>query len=218
MTAVAPCFDLALCEDDRRYAGLLADLLSAEPDLRVVDTFVAGEQACQRVPLLAPHLLLLGLELPGMDGVEVVGSLAPRCPDLEILILTSFADEDRVFAAMQAGASGYLVKGLAPARLVRAVRQVVAGGTVIEARLARRFWRYLAASRGRSTDDFGLTDHEKEVLSLVARGLTNPEAADVLGTTRRRVKSHLSSIYRKLGVNGRVQAAARAVRAGLVEV
>jgi DNA-binding NarL/FixJ family response regulator len=136
-----------------------------------------------------------------------------------VLILTTFADADKVLEAMRRGAAGYLVKGVGADRLLAAVREVAAGGTVIEPRLARRFWNLFEASRGHADPDaLGLSDDEVTVLNLVARGLTNPEVGHTLGTTRRRVKAHLESIYVKLAVSSRVEAVLKATAAGLVEL
>ena len=205
-----------ICEDQQRFRRVLRRALEAEPDLQVAGEAPDGEEACRLVRAVATEVLLLDLELPGMNGLEVVRTLRPERPELEILILTSFADEDRVFEAMRLGAAGYLVKGGAPSRIGEAIRQVVAGGCVIEPRLARRFWNLFVAEQGRSRETYGLTSDELEVLTLVARGLSNPEAARALGASRRAVKAHLESIYRKLGVQSRVQASVLALQAGLI--
>lgn len=218
MTAQAGPHGVMVCEDDPRTARLLSRLVERDPGLRLAACVGSGEAALEALSGARPDLLLLDLELPGMDGLQVLERALPALPGLEVLILTTFADEERVFAAMKAGAAGYLVKGLAPSRLRAAMADVLAGGTVIDAALARRFWAYFAAQRGRAAGDPGLTDEELEVLAMVARGLTNPETARALGSSRRAVKAHLERIYRKLGACGRVQATALAIRAGLIEV
>lgn len=214
---------LLICEDDAKYRRLVAGRLRAAPGFEVAEA-ATGEEACAAVqaargaPLAAADLLLLDLELPGIDGIEVVRRVRAADPRVEILVLTSFNEERRVFEAMRAGAAGYLVKGGAPAQLERAIRDVLDGGTIIDARLARRFWNLLAAARGRGGADFGLSEEECEVLALVARGLSNPEAARALGSSRRAIKAHLEAIYRKLGVTSRVEAAVKAMQQGLIDV
>ncbi len=209
---------ILLCEDDPRYGKLIERVLGEVADFEVLGWAQSGEEACSLVPQLRPDLLLLDLELPGMNGQQVLAALMQQEAPPEILVLTSFAHQDRVFEAIRTGAAGYLVKGLAPSRLETAIREVMAGGTVIEPSLAKRFWNYLAAQQGRGGERYGLTDAELEVLTLVARGLTNPEAADALGTPRRAVKAHLERIYRKLEVRSRVEATVKAVKAGLIEM
>lgn len=211
---------LLFCEDDPRMRSLLRKVLGRVPDFAVVGECDRGEDVGEKVAELAPDLLLLDLELPGMGGIEVLQALrdSGALPGLEVLILTSFRSEERVFQAMQLGAAGYLVKGLAPAALEQAIRDALGGGTVIEARLARRFWNHFSAAVGQRPQDYGLSTEELEVLSLVARGLSNPEAASTLGASRRSIKGHLESIYRKLGVKGRVEATVKALSAGLIEL
>jgi DNA-binding NarL/FixJ family response regulator len=211
---------ILVCEDDGRFRRLLVKLLSAVEGFEVAGEAGSGEQACDLVRSLVPDLLLLDLELPGIGGMEVIERLHLDVTDEtpEILVLTTFSDEDKLFEAMRRGAAGYLVKGLASSKLESAIREVMAGGTVIEARLARRFWSYFASERGRSDEGYGLTEEELWVLTLVGRGLTNPEAAAVIGSSRRAVKSRLARIYRKLGVSSRVEATVKALRAGLIEL
>lgn len=209
---------LLLCEDQPRFRRLLRRVLAAESDLQILAETAHGEEVCALARSLEAEVLLLDLELPGMSGLEVVRTLRPERPALEILILTSFSDEEMVFEAMQLGAAGYLVKGGPPAQLGAAIREVAAGGSVIEPRLARRFWNLFAAAQGQRAQSYGLSAGELEVLTLVARGLSNPEAARALGASRRAVKAQLESAYRKLGVQSRVTASVLALQAGLVKL
>jgi DNA-binding NarL/FixJ family response regulator len=209
---------LAICEDDARYRRLLLKVLAVEPELQVVGLATCGEEACDLVEREQPEVLLLDLELPGLNGLEVLQRLSPLPTTLEVLILTSFSDEERVFSAIQAGAAGYLVKGLSPGQLVAAIREVTAGGTVIEARLARRFWNLFASVQGHSAADHDLTPMELEVLTMVGRGLSNPEAARALGASRGLIKLHLQHIYRKLGVTNRVAATVKALQLGVIQL
>jgi DNA-binding NarL/FixJ family response regulator len=181
--------------------------------------------------------VLLDLELPGIGGVEVVKRLGPAHPEVEVLILTSFEDEERVYETIRAGASGYLVKGAEVARIVAAIQEVVAGGTVIEPRIARRFWNYFKsvepggglvppapsgappphdAAPAAPAAAFGLTDFERDLLQMIAKGLSNAEAGRVLDVERRTVRTHLGHIYAKMGVSSRVEAVVKALRAGVV--
>lgn len=240
-----------LCEDDARLRRHLARSLESVDHLAVVGQAPTAEAAAEALSAARPDpgvdVLLLDLELPGMDGLALLAQLPPPPDGPEVLILTTYADADRVFEAMRRGAAGYLVKGVGRDRLAEAIGEVASGGTVIEPRLARRFWNLFEASRGHlpsaegnagtpggaggaggagTSGDagdagdagLGLTEEEVEVLGLVARGLTNPEVGSVLGTSRRRVKRHLEAVYRKLGVSGRVEAVIRVTAAGLIEL
>jgi DNA-binding NarL/FixJ family response regulator len=209
---------ILICEDDARFRRLLSQMLTAVEGFQV-DAVGTGEDACARVRREAPDVLVLDLELPGIDGLAVLDELrAMGAATVEVLVLTSFDDELRVFEAMKKGAAGYLVKGAEPRRLEQSICEVVRGGTVIDARIARRFWNHFASVSGKQPRQFGLTPEEIEVLCLIARGLSNPEAATVLGASTRSIKAHLEQIYRKMGVHGRVEATVAALRAGLISL
>jgi NarL family two-component system response regulator LiaR len=206
-----------VCEDDRRFRQGLVKLLHALGDFRVREA-ADGESACEVARTQPVDLVLLDLELPGMDGIEVVRQLRQRRISTEIIILTTFADEQRLFEAMRAGAAGYLVKGISGERLRKAIDEVMAGGVVLDTQLARRFWNHFAASAGQTRADYGLTPEEIETLQLVARGLSTPEVASALGSTTRGIKAHLESIYRRMQVHSRVEAVVKALQAGVLRL
>ncbi len=208
-----------VCEDDHRLRAHLCRLVDRDQSFHRVGEAASAEEAESHLGSGDVDVLLLDLELPGMDGLELLSRLPGPPQGPEVLILTTFADADKVFEAMRRGAAGYLVKGVDADKLLASLREVAAGGSIIEPRLARRFWNLFEASKGGPDPDaLGLSDDEVTVLNLVARGLTNPEVGHTLGTTRRRVKGHLESIYRKLNVSGRVEAVLKATAAGLVEL
>lgn len=165
--------------------------------------------------------MLLDLELPGIDGIEVTRRLKRRVPEVEVLILTSFDDEQKVYEAMQAGASGYLVKRVGAQKIRSAIHDVMAGGTVLEAIIAKRFWHYfhsLQTQHAAPQNPWGLTAEELEVLRFIAKGLSNAEVGRAMEIERRTVRTLLAHLYRKMGVHSHVDAAVLAVKAGLVEV
>ena len=210
-------------EDQPRQLKALVKLLASAPGLVVAAAAQSGEEALARLaapwPQGAPDVVLMDLELPGKDGVETTRELKLRPAAPDVLVLTSFEDEERVFQAMRAGASGYLVKGAAPSRLFAAIADVAAGGTVVEPRLARRFWllfRGEEPAAGVTGDAGTLTEPELEVLRMVAKGLSNAEVAHALGTERRSVRTVLGHVYDKLGARSHVEAVVIAVRRGLV--
>jgi DNA-binding NarL/FixJ family response regulator len=206
-----------VCEDDPRIRAAIERGLGVA-GLTVVAAVGTGEEACDRVLADPPDVLLLDLELPGMGGLDVIARIGGRT-SAEILVLTSFEDERKVYEAICGGAAGYLTKRSPMARVVEAVRDVHAGGSVIDPALARRFWNLFRSQEGHApADPYGLTADELEVLALVGRGLTNPEVGRAVGRTRRAVKVDLERIYRKLGVSNRVDAVVKAVAAGLVHL
>ena len=208
-----------VCEDDHRLRRTLVRLLEDQEDMVVTgqagDAETALEDLTSGAPL--PRILLLDLELPGMNGLELLERLGDVTAKLDVLVLTSFEDADAVFQAMRSGAAGYVVKSAGLASLLQALREVAQGGTVIDPRLARRFWNLFQASLGHGRGDpYGLDEKEKEVLELLAKGLTNPELGKALGIKRRSVKGILEGIYHKMGVSSRVEAVVEAVKAGLI--
>ncbi len=210
-----------IVEDQPALLRNLLKVLRSFPELEVVGSAQDGEEAVDAVVEACPQLVLLDLELPGLNGIEVTRKLKRRVPEVEVLILTSFEDEQKVYEAIQAGASGYLVKRVGPEKIRSAIREVMEGGTVLEPLIARRFWNYFQSIQAKSPEQqnpWGLTPAEFDVLRYVAKGLSNAEVGQVMTLERRTVRTHLSHIYRKMGVNSHVEAVVMALRAGLVEL
>ena len=211
-----------IVEDQVPLMRALVKSLELSPELEIIGTAGDGERGVEQIVKLQPHLVLLDLELPGIDGIEVTRRVKAQTRDVEILILTSFDDEQKVYEAIQAGASGYLVKRVGPEKIRSGIAEVMAGGTVLEPIIARRFWNYFdslkqAADKKRE-NPWGLSETEFEVLRYVTKGLSNAEVGNVMSIERRTVRTHLGHIYRKMGVNSHVEAVVLAIRAGIVEI
>ncbi|MBI3182922.1 MAG: response regulator transcription factor [Myxococcales bacterium] len=211
-----------LVEDQVSVLRALVKALESFPELEIVGTAQEGESAVEQIVLAMPQLVLMDLELPGMDGIAVTKKLKRRAAAVEVLILTSFDDEQKVYEAIQAGASGYLVKRVGPEKIRSGIMEVMEGGTVLEPIIARRFWNYFQSVQAKPAqkpqDPWGLSEVELEVLGFVAKGLSNAEVGRVMTIERRTVRTHLSHIYRKMGVSSHVDAVVMALKAGLVEV
>ena len=208
-------------EDQPQLLKNLLKVLALFPELEVVGTSQEGEEGVEQMVKLLPDLVLLDLELPGIDGIEVTRRLKRRAPCVEVLILTSFDDEQKVYEAIQAGASGYLVKRVGPDKIRSGIHDVMGGGTVLEAIIAKRFWNYfqsVQAKKAQPENTWALTPLEFDVLKFVAKGLSNAEVGRVMELERRTVRTHLSHIYRKMGVNSHVDAVVLALKAGIVEL
>jgi len=208
-------------EDQPPLLKNLLKALATFEEIEVVGQAQDGEDGVEQMKQLKPDLVLLDLELPGIDGIEVTKQLKRSVPQVQVLFLTSFDDEQKVYEAMQAGASGYLVKRVGPEKIRSGIHEVMQGGTVLEAIIARRFWNYFNSIKGTPqtpTNSWGLSPQELEVLRFVTKGLSNAEVGRVMEIERRTVRTHLSHIYRKMGVSSHVEAVVLALKAGIVDL
>lgn len=232
-------------EDQTKILKNQLKLLEGHPELTIVGTALSGESALEEVERLKPDVLLLDLGLPRMSGIDVTREVKAKTPQVEILIFTIFDEEDKVLEAVKAGASGYLLKGAPADKIVEAIKEVSAGGTVIQPNLARRLLRHFrvdlaeglqaAASAPTGATEVPpasaevaalaeepllkpLSDREKEILQLIAKGVSNTEAAKLLGLSKATIRTHLEHIYRKLEVTNRVEAVTEGIRKGLISV
>jgi NarL family two-component system response regulator LiaR len=209
-----------IVDDHRMVRNGLRDFLGGEPDIAVVGEAETGEEAIARAAELAPDVVLLDLLMPGMGGIAAIGILRKAHPQMKILALTSFADDEQVFPALENGANGYLLKDVDPDELAGAIRAVRRGESPLDPEVAKRlltrFRRGPAAPAPKAAHE-ALTERERDVLRLLTQGKSNKEIASELFIGDRTVKSHLSAIFQKLNVEDRTQAALYAVRHGLVD-
>ncbi|WP_328305418.1 response regulator transcription factor [Actinomycetospora sp. NBC_00405] len=193
----------------------LSALLSSVPGLEVVATAATGREAVRAAVTETPDVLVLDVQMPDLDGVAAATEVLRAAPSVAVLMLTMFDDDDTVFAAMRAGAHGYLLKGATQEEIVRGIHAVAAGEAIFGPGIARRVLGLLAGT-DRSAEPFGeLTPRERQVLELLAAGLTTTAVGTRLGLAPKTVTNHASSVFAKLGVSGRAEAVARARRAGL---
>jgi NarL family two-component system response regulator LiaR len=188
--------------------------LDLEPDIKVVGEARDGRDAVRRAQEVSPDVILMDLLMPNMDGVEATLAIKEQQPDVHVIVLTSFVDDERVVPAIKAGATSYLLKDVAATDLARAIRGAYAGQAQLHPDVARRLMQQVTAPR-RTDAAADLTDREREVLKLVAAGRSNKEIARELVVSERTVKGHVSNILGKLGLQDRTQAALYAVRHGL---
>ena len=194
--------------------GLRA-LIETERGMELVGEAADGVEAVLRARSLQPDVILLDLVMPRKDGIEAIGEIKQENPEARILVLTSFAEDDKVFPAIQAGALGYLLKDSSPQELLQAIREVYRGESSLHPAIARKLIRELNRPSDLPATEEPLTEREVEVLILVARGLSNQEIAERLVVGERTVRTHVSNILGKLHLANRTQAALYAVREGL---
>jgi DNA-binding NarL/FixJ family response regulator len=193
--------------------GLRA-FLELQDGVEVVGEAGDGEAAVREAERLRPDVILMDLVMPRLDGVGAMRELRRRLPASRVIVLTSFAEDDRLLPAIQAGAAGYLLKNVAPQELARAVRAAHAGEALLDPAVAARLVQAIAQEPGEEPPE-RLTPREREVLDLIARGLSNKRIARELGISEKTVKTHVGHVLSKLDVTDRTQAALHAVRAGL---
>ncbi len=205
-----------LCADDHAVVreGLRA-LIETEPGMVLVGEAGDGREAVEKARALNPDVVLLDLVMPSMSGIEAIGEIKRAVPSARILVLTSFAEDDKVFPAIKAGAHGYLLKDTSPQELLRAIRDVDRGQPSMHPTIARKLMLELQQPSTLPRTEAPLTERELEVLNLVAQGLTNQEIADRLFVSERTVRTHVSNILSKLHLANRTQAALYALRKGL---
>ncbi|HHR85002.1 MAG TPA: response regulator transcription factor [Candidatus Acetothermia bacterium] len=192
-------------------------LLSTEPGLEVIGEAADGEQAVTKARTLKPDVILMDLSMPRKDGVQAISEIRQKVPGVKILVLTSFAEDRRVIAAIEAGALGYLLKESSPHELVRAVRTVYRGDSSLHPTVAHKLIHSLQrSSEGPQTES--LTVREIKVLRLIAEGLSNHDIAKKLFISEPTVRTHVSNILRKLHLENRTQAALYALREGFASL
>jgi DNA-binding NarL/FixJ family response regulator len=192
----------------------LRTFLELQDDIEVVEEVADGESAVAAAERQAPDVVLMDLAMPGVDGVEAIRRIRAGGTNARVLVLSSFLDDERLFPAVRAGAAGYLLKDVEPHELVRAIRTVHGGEGLLHPAVAARLMEEFADGPPPPSAD-ALTAREREVLTLIARGLPNKLIARELSISEKTVKAHVSSILGKLGLTDRTQAALYAVRIGL---
>ena len=198
--------------------GLVA-MLSTQPDLVVVGEAATGAEAVERAAALAPDVILLDLEMPGMDGVEALRQIRAARPDAPVIVFTAFDTDERIVSAVRAGAQGYLLKGAPREELFKAIRVVSEGGSLLQPVVASKLLQHMSQqTTERETSADSLTEREMEVLKLLAQGKTNKEIAATLVISERTVKFHVGSILSKLGAGNRTEAVTIAAQRGLVNL
>lgn len=191
----------------------LRSFLELQPDIEVVGEAAGATEALERAGQVRPDVVILDLVLPDADGVEAIRRMKDVAPASRVLVLSSYVDDSHVFAAIQAGAAGYLLKDVQPDALAESIRQVHRGLPALHPQVAARLMHQMGQSLGLA--DF--TRRERDVLKLVAEGLSNKDIASRLFISEKTVKTHVSNVLQKLGVADRTQAAVLAVRRRLVE-
>jgi DNA-binding NarL/FixJ family response regulator len=210
---------LLIADDHTPFRTGLRALLASALDVQVLAEVTTGQAAVAEAVRLQPDVILMDIQMPGLNGIEATRQILSTSPHVAILILTMFEDDDFVFSALKAGARGYLRKGATKSEMLRAIHAVASGEAIFGASIARRVMNYFMEMRPpNSVPSYAfpdLTEREREILDLIAAHIANKEIADKLGISLKTVRNHVSNIFSKLQVVDRAEAILRARDAGL---
>jgi DNA-binding NarL/FixJ family response regulator len=203
---------VSIVDDEADLRKHMAGYLAAAGNIRCISTYASGEEALQNLPKDKPDVVLMDINLGGMDGVECVRQLTPLMPGSQVLMLTVFEDTEQIFRALAAGASGYLLKRLSPKKLLEAIEEVREGGSPMSAPIARKVVQSFKTVPARGDESVDLSPRERSVLDGLAEGLAYKQIADNLGVSIHTVRNYIRRIYEKLHVCTRTEAVAKFLR------
>jgi DNA-binding NarL/FixJ family response regulator len=207
-----------IADDHPLFRDGLCTLLNSGSEAEVVGEAATGDETIALAATLQPDVILMDINMPGVNGIEATRRILHTSPHISILVVTMYEDDDSVFAAMRAGARGYLLKGADQEETLRAIKAVSRGEAIFSPAIAKRLIRYFSPTRAAVTPPQAfpeLTDREREILTLLAQGHNNADIAQRLVLSPKTVRNHLSNVFNKLQVADRVQAIIRAREAGL---
>lgn len=208
---------ILIADDHPLFRDGMHGLLDSVPDTEVVGEATSGEEAVSQAATLQPDVILMDIKMPGIKGIAATREILAASPHIGVLMVTMLEDDESVFAAMRAGARGYVLKGANQADILLAIRAVARGEIIFGPGIARRLLRFFSTLRPQAPQRIfpDLSERETELLALMAQGKSNQEIADLLGLSLKTVRNHVSNIFSKLQVADRAQAILRAREAGL---
>jgi DNA-binding NarL/FixJ family response regulator len=205
---------VGIVEDDRELRESLTQIIEGRSPLHCVAACPSGEEAMKVLPFAAPDVVLMDINLPGMSGLKCTAMLKQRLPKTQILMLTVYSNNNYIFEALQAGASGYLLKSNSSEEVVQSIISVMEGGAPMTGQIARRVIEAFRKPTNSGLSEAHLTERELEVIQLIAKGYANKEIASHLGVALSTIRRHIENIYAKLHVHCRTEAAAKYLVAG----
>ena len=203
---------VSIVDDDQKLCESMTRYIDGSPGFRCMSSYGSAAAALHHIPQDKPDVVLMDINMPGMNGIECVERLKVRMPELQIVILTVYEDTDKIFKALSAGATGYLLKRVAPAKLLEAIREVHGGGSAMSSSIARKVVASFQQAAPVTQPGIHLSPREQTVLDCLAKGLTYKQIADQLGISIETIRTYLRRIYEKLHVQSRTEAVAKYMR------
>ncbi|MFN8697898.1 MAG: response regulator [Flavobacteriales bacterium] len=207
---------ILVCDDSKLIRESLELLIHSDNRFRFLGAFESADEIVPLIQVLKPDIVLMDIDMPGINGLDAVAMVRAHRPDLPVIMLTVFDDEERVFTALRNGAIGYLLKSTPPERLLEALAEVSEGGAPMSPSIARKVMSYFNAQQKSPAPDYHLTAREKEVLAALVSGLSYKMTAEKLFIGYETVRTHVKNIYEKLHVQTVAEAVSKSVREGLV--
>ena len=202
------CISVAIVEDNAALGAGLRKIVESAPDFRCSGVWTTAEEALKKIDAFRPQVVLMDINLPGMSGIEATARIHQHLPEIHVIMVTVYRDHDPIFAALKAGASGYLLKRSTPEEIRQAIRDVRSGGAPMSAEIARRVVEaFHQPTQSAVPDEVKLSKRETEILEHLTKGLANKEIADRLDLSVETVRVHLRRVYEKLHVHARTEAA-----------
>ena len=211
-------YRILICDDQKIVCEGLQTIINTDPGLEVVGIAYDGKEALEMIPEAQPDLVLMDLKMPEMNGVQATRNISNSFPDINVLILTTYDDDEWIFDAIRSGAAGYLLKDTPPGDLIKAIKGTLEGKSFIDPQVAGKLLTEYAENYGKSQPPthYTFTERERDILTLLSQGLSNTEISDKLYLAEGTVRNYTSVLLKKLGVADRTQAAILAIRYGLV--
>ncbi len=211
---------IMICDDQVIVTEGLSRILSTDPSLEVIQIAFNGADALSKIEDEQPDLVLMDLKMPIMNGVVATRKIKEKYPNINVLILTTYDDDEWIFDAIRGGADGYLLKDTTPKELIKAIKGTAQGKSFIDPSVGPKVLSQISTEKAKEpqTTTFNLSDRELEILNLISQGLTNADISQKLYLTEGTVRNYTSDIFKKLGVSDRTQAAITAIRYGIVDI
>jgi DNA-binding NarL/FixJ family response regulator len=203
-----PVTEVAIVEDNAALGNGLRKIVESAEDFRCLGVWTSGEEALKKIDAFRPQVVLMDINLPGISGIEATARIKQYLPEIQVIMVTVYRDHDQIFAALKAGASGYLLKRSTPEEVRQAIRDVRSGGAPMSAEIARRVVEaFHQPEKSAEAEQIKLSKRETEILEFLTKGLANKEIADRLSISVETVRVHLRRVYEKLHVHSRTEAA-----------